>query len=158
MAGTSGPEKKVYPYEGMIPGFEVDETQEAFANEFLEKRIAERSAETRSTGYYPSTSGLKPGDEGEDVVRLQKYLARFGYLASAITEEFGAPKDVVPGSPADGNVRREHPCGPPSLPGVLQASGDGRARRGDLGLDVPTALRQSGRHAEPSRPLRTEVG
>jgi hypothetical protein len=42
-----------------------------------------------SKDYIPTTAGATLGDEGDEVARLQSYLARFGYLKSDEVEPFG---------------------------------------------------------------------
>lgn len=44
----------------------------------------------RTQDYLPNSAGLKEGDEGEDVARLQKYLSRYGYFNTDILDVFGA--------------------------------------------------------------------
>ncbi len=62
--------------------------------------------------YIPTTAGLQPGDEGEDVRRLQNYLSKFGYIESPATVAFGVTPEraaaTVPESEGtfDDNTRR----------------------------------------------------
>jgi peptidoglycan hydrolase-like protein with peptidoglycan-binding domain len=49
----------------------------------------ELRAATRMKDYVPQAAGLETGAEGEDVERLQRYLARFGYLESESLDGFG---------------------------------------------------------------------
>jgi len=44
---------------------------------------------TNEKDYMPTAAGLKAGDEGDEVKRLQSYLAKYGYLQSPVAEEFG---------------------------------------------------------------------
>jgi peptidoglycan hydrolase-like protein with peptidoglycan-binding domain len=71
----------------------------------MEKKKAmtfeELQQETSSKDYVPRSSNLTEGNEGEDVERLQSYLASFGYFNDQnITDFFAAGIKVdLPSSP-----------------------------------------------------------
>jgi peptidoglycan hydrolase-like protein with peptidoglycan-binding domain len=46
---------------------------------------------TKKKPYVPTKAGLKAGDAGDQVKRLQNYLAKFGYIESPILGAFGVP-------------------------------------------------------------------
>jgi peptidoglycan hydrolase-like protein with peptidoglycan-binding domain len=48
-------------------------------------------AAAKIKSHVPTASGLKRGDEGNQVKRLQAYLAKFGYLDSPDLGAFGVP-------------------------------------------------------------------
>jgi Matrixin/Putative peptidoglycan binding domain len=48
----------------------------------------------------PRVEGLKEGDAGQDVTRLQRYLEKFGYLDSPRLEEYGVPREKAAAPPA----------------------------------------------------------
>jgi peptidoglycan hydrolase-like protein with peptidoglycan-binding domain len=52
-----------------------------------------------SKDYIPKISGLSRSAKGDDVVRLQTYLAKFGYIKSPIVERFGM-QEVMPSLPS----------------------------------------------------------
>src|SRR3954471_21126245 len=51
----------------------------------------------------PNNSGLGQGDQGDDVSRLQAYLAKFGYLASSTLDTFGVPGEKAAAASNPGN-------------------------------------------------------
>ncbi len=54
---------------------------------------------TRSKEYVPRKLGLKQGDVGEEVVRLQRYLGAFGYLDSPALDPFNLRAALAAPSP-----------------------------------------------------------
>ena len=57
--------------------------------------FAELVAETKGKPYVPTNAGLREGDKGPEVERLQSYLRKFGYIASPVLESFGMPKELA---------------------------------------------------------------
>jgi peptidoglycan hydrolase-like protein with peptidoglycan-binding domain len=51
--------------------------------------LGEAISLTKNQADVPIVAGLKKGDKGESVTKLQTYLAKFGYLASPVGEVFG---------------------------------------------------------------------
>jgi peptidoglycan hydrolase-like protein with peptidoglycan-binding domain len=49
----------------------------------------ELRAATQAKSYVPQAAGLEVGAQGDDVERLQRYLAQFGYLESPALDQFG---------------------------------------------------------------------
>lgn len=59
----------------------------------------------------PTSEGAGPGDSGDDVRRVQRYLERFGYVDSPVLREFGVRTDLAEPAPTklgdfDDNTRR----------------------------------------------------
>lgn len=50
--------------------------------------MAKNTKQSARKDYMPTSAGLAPGSRGEDVRRLQDYLAKFGYLESPLLEAF----------------------------------------------------------------------
>lgn len=48
--------------------------------------------------YIPTVSGLSRGAKGDEVVRLQTFLAKFGYIKSPTVEKFGM-RELIPSLP-----------------------------------------------------------
>ena len=63
------------------------------------KKAAVTSAElvsaTKRKLYVPTKAGLKQGDKGPQVKRLQDYLSKFGYIESPVLESFGMRKELA---------------------------------------------------------------
>ena len=57
--------------------------------------FAELVSATKRKPYVPTKSGLKQGDKGPQVKRLQSYLSKFGYIESPVLESFGMPKELA---------------------------------------------------------------
>lgn len=56
---------------------------------------------TSPSDMIPQTAGAAMGDAGPDVRRLQRYLARFGYLDSPTLQEFGVGANLAEAAPQE---------------------------------------------------------
>jgi peptidoglycan hydrolase-like protein with peptidoglycan-binding domain len=93
----------------------------------------ELRAATRMKDYVPQSAGLAAGTEGEDVERLQRYLAQFGYLESPSLDDFGERAGSV------GAIER---------PGVFDAPTEGALRRFQEFVGLPPTRRLDERTLE----------
>jgi peptidoglycan hydrolase-like protein with peptidoglycan-binding domain len=62
--------------------------------------IAELKELTRNKSYIPQSAGLKQGDKGDEVKRLQDYLTRFGYLQTP-SEDLPRSGKSATGTPSE---------------------------------------------------------
>ncbi|MGH9194771.1 MAG: DUF6623 family protein, partial [Acidimicrobiia bacterium] len=58
--------------------------------------MAKSTKQAKRKDYMPTSAELALGSRGEDVARLQAYLAKFGYLESPLLEAFGVRTVLAP--------------------------------------------------------------
>ncbi len=58
--------------------------------------MAKSTKQTGRKDYLPTSAELAAGSRGDDVARLQTYLAKFGYLESPLLEAFGVRTVLAP--------------------------------------------------------------
>jgi peptidoglycan hydrolase-like protein with peptidoglycan-binding domain len=66
--------------------------------------MAKTTKQATRKDYMPTSAGLAAGSRGDDVKRLQDYLAKFGYLESPLLEAFSARTMLAPLPAADRGV------------------------------------------------------